>query len=229
MSGEYDFEPIRGLPAHLPKGERLLWQGAPKLWPFAQRALHVRKVAFYFAILAVARAALGLYDGQPALAAASSGLWMVVLGAVACGVLGLLAWLICRTTVYSITSKRVVIRFGVAIQMSINIPFKVVESAAVKTFADGSGDIPLVLSAEERLSYVVTWPHVRPWQMARPEPMLRGIADAAAVAEILGGALAAAADQPKQPLAETETETDTEAAEPWPAAAGAGQLASAAS
>ncbi len=224
MSGEYDFEPIRGLPAQLPTGERLLWQGEPQWWPFAQRALHVRKVAFYFALLAVGRAALGLYDGLPLLAAVHSGLWMVLLGAIACSVLGLLAWLICRTTVYSITSKRLVLRFGVAIQMSINVPFKVIESAAVKTFSDGSGDIPLVLSAEERISYIVTWPHVRPWQMARPEPMLRGIADAAAVAEILGDALAKAADQPKQHLASA----DADAAESW-RAAGAGQLASAAS
>ena len=27
---DFDFEPVRGLPQVLPKGERMLWQGAPR-------------------------------------------------------------------------------------------------------------------------------------------------------------------------------------------------------
>ena len=29
MSGDYEFEPVPGLPEELPPGEMLLWQGAP--------------------------------------------------------------------------------------------------------------------------------------------------------------------------------------------------------
>ena len=33
------------------------------------------------------------------------------------------------------------------------------------------------------------WPHVRPWHLANPQPMLRGVADAQKVAAILARAL----------------------------------------
>ena len=49
---DFAFEPIRGLPDHLPKGERLLWQGAPDWRLLAIQAFHVRKVAIYFALIA---------------------------------------------------------------------------------------------------------------------------------------------------------------------------------
>jgi hypothetical protein len=40
------------------------------------------------------------------------------------------------------------------------------------------------------------WPHARPWRMARAEPSLRAIPDAAHAGQILGRALAASADMP---------------------------------
>jgi hypothetical protein len=75
----------------------------------------------------------------------------------------------------------------------VNFPFRVVESAGIKMHADGTGDIPLALVPGERVSYIVMWPNVRPWRIARPEPMLRGVPEAARVAETLSYALAAAA------------------------------------
>ena len=48
---DFEFEPVRGLPAMLPPGERLLWQGNPAWRSLAIRAYHVRKVALYFAVL----------------------------------------------------------------------------------------------------------------------------------------------------------------------------------
>jgi hypothetical protein len=56
--------------------------------------------------------------------------------------------------------------------------------------ADGSGDLPLQLSANDKMSYLVMWPHARPWRMARTEPMLRGIPQVEQVAAILARALA---------------------------------------
>ena len=193
----------RGLPAPLPPGERLLWQGAPRWGALARRAFHVRKLAVYCAALLAWRVAADLSDGQSPASAALGAVWLtpLVLGAV--GIPALLAWLFSRTTVYTITSRRVVLRSGVALPMTLNIPFRLVESAALKTYRDGTGDIPLALAGPDRISYLHLWPNMRPWRAARPEPMLRAVPDAARVAEILAQALAAAAeaapaDQPQE-------------------------------
>ena len=84
---DFDFEPIRGLPARLPAGEKLIWQGAPKWWPFALRAFHVRKIAVYFAILAAWRVTSMLRDGQSAEAAAVAFLGLLLLAVCASGLL----------------------------------------------------------------------------------------------------------------------------------------------
>lgn len=222
MSGEYDFEPVRGLPAHLPAGERLLWQGAPDWRSFACRVFHVRKIALYFAALAVWRGGAAIYEGESLAVAASSALWLAVLGLAALAILGLIAWAIGRTTVYSITSKRLIFRFGIALPMTINIPFKRIDSAALRAHSDGTGDLPLALNQEDRVAYLVMWPHARPWRLARPQPMLRCVPEAAAVSEILGRALATAAKQPQpRPAGSAQTAE-------WPGAE-AGPLAPAVS
>ena len=60
---EHEVEPIRGLPELLPQGERILWQGAPAWKPLALRALHVRAVLAYFALLFVWSVCMGVWDG----------------------------------------------------------------------------------------------------------------------------------------------------------------------
>ena len=54
-----------------------------------------------------------------------------------------LAWLFRRAACYTITSKRVLFQFGVALPMTMNIPLGKIANAALKTYRDGSGDIPL--------------------------------------------------------------------------------------
>ena len=44
---EHDTEPVLGLPAPLPPGETLLWQGSPRWWSLALDAYRVRALAFY--------------------------------------------------------------------------------------------------------------------------------------------------------------------------------------
>lgn len=188
-------EPIPGLPEELPEGERLLWQGSPHWKPIALHVFHVRAVAIYFAALLVWKTAGGLSAGGPAEALMAAS--MVVLWAAgALGLLALFARLIAKTTIYSITSNRVVIRAGVALPKAINIPFAVIGSAALKTRKGGDGDIPLQLTGPDRAAYLHLWPHARPWKLAKAEPMLRGVPEAAKVAELLAGALAEKAGQP---------------------------------
>jgi hypothetical protein len=190
---DFDFEPIRGLPALLPAGEKLLWQGVPCWKSLAIRAYHVRKVALYFLLLVAWRIMFGLNEGHTATAILLSCLFLLALGGAGIGLLSLLAYFNARSTVYTITSRRVLLRHGIAVPLTMNVPLKVVNNAALKYFANGTGDISLALTRSQRLGYMISWPHVRPGKFARPEPSLRGLADAQAAAEILGAALAAEA------------------------------------
>lgn len=193
---EYDSEPVRGLPEALPAGERILWQGSPDWRSLARHAFHVRKIAVYCAVLVAWRIVSAVYDGEGMAAIALIASWMAGLTAVAVALPLLFGWLYARTTVYTITSHRVVIRAGVALPMALNLPFKTVAAASVRSYADGTGDLPLTLAGLDRIAYLHLWPNARPWRLARPEPMLRSVAEAGRVAGVLGRALAAAADQP---------------------------------
>jgi hypothetical protein len=188
---DFAFEPVRGLPAKLPEGEELLWQGAPAWRAMAMRAYHARKIALYFLALMLVRIAFGINDGIPAASVALSCLWILTLGALAAGTLSFLAYLSGRMTVYSVTSERILIRHGIAVPITVNIPFALIESADLKQFSNGTGDISFSLPAEQRIGYLVTWPHVRPGYFARPQPSFRALPEAARAAETLGRALAA--------------------------------------
>jgi Bacterial PH domain len=186
------FAPKPTLPGRLPAGEAILWRGRPRWRGLALRAFRVRQVAIYFALLAVWRVALDVRAGEGVTAVAMTLLWLVVPCCAACGVLALLAWLSSRTTQYTITSRRVIMQFGIALPMTLNIPFRVIGAAALRSYADGSGDIPIAISSADRVAYLMLWPHVRPWRAARTEPMLRSVYDAKHVSEILARAVVAA-------------------------------------
>lgn len=191
MDHEHDFEPVRGLPGALPSGERILWQGSPRWTRLACDAFHVRAVALYFALMLAWRTAAAIGAGtapEHALALALSAAPLALAGV---AILAALAWLNARTTVYTITNRRVVLRFGVALTKAINLPFPILESGAVKAHADGAGDLALTLKAPNKLAFLHLWPHVRPWRVAAPQPTLRAIPDAAAVGAILAQAMKA--------------------------------------
>jgi Bacterial PH domain len=188
---DFAFEPIRGLPAALPAGEELLWQGSPSWKSLAVRAYHVRKVGLYFLALVAWRIGVGMSHRHDTSAILISCLFLVTLGGIAMGVLSLLAYLSARSTVYSITSRRVLLRHGIAVPMTMNIPFKLIESAGVKLYSDGTGDVAMSVGPEQRVGYLITWPHLRPGRITRPSPSFRALPDAAHAAELLGDALAA--------------------------------------
>ena len=186
---EHEHEPVPGLPERLPEGEQLLWRGSPDWRVLALKTFHVRKVAVYFAILTAWRVGVVLSDGRTASEALLAGAFVALLGAVAAGVLATLAGLYGRSTIYTITDRRVVLRFGVALPMALNIPFKAIASAAVARHARGTADIPLSLADGTRIAYLHLWPNVRPWHVSRPQPMLSAVPEGVRVAEILGRAL----------------------------------------
>lgn len=190
---EFESEPIPGLPELLPAGETLLWQGSPSATSIARRALHGGKVAVYFAALALLSVVLNIRSGAAPGEVASAALTVVLVGAAAIALLIILARAIARTTIYSITSRRVVMRLGVALPMTFNLPFRQIGSVDLKLLADGSGDIALAMLGDKRIGYVHLWPHVRGWRLRNPEPVLRGLADAKPVAEVLTAAMRSAA------------------------------------
>lgn len=184
-----DFNQFKELPAPLPVGERVIWQGKPSLKGLALRSFHIREVAIYFGLLLVWRLWSNWSGGMPAGEATISALWLILPAISAIAVLGGLAWLFRRAACYTITTRRVLFQFGVALPMTMNIPLGKIANAALKTNRDGSGDIPLRLNDNKRVSYLLLWPHIRPWRLTAPEPMLNAIPDAAVVAARLAEAL----------------------------------------
>lgn len=179
---EHDIEPIRGLPGDLPPGEAVLWQGAPDAWVFARSALGARWIGGYFALLV----GWALVGGTPIGALLTAGF-----GVLAMGLVYGFALLVARTTVYTITNRRVVLRIGVALSKCINLPLVKLGGADLRKLGAGYGDIALSIEGQSMLGYAILWPHARPFRLAKPQPMLRALPDAAEAAGILARATAA--------------------------------------
>ena len=177
---EYEHEPIPGLPGLLPAGERILWQGSPEWRALARTAFHTRLIAGYFAALSAIALGLGVSSGSYA------GVGMTVtLGFVGVALLHLLAWGSARTTIYTLTNRRIVLRIGMAVPKCINLPLGMIASVDLAARADGSGDLPLAVKGAPALGYLALWPHARPWRIVAPQPMLRAVPDAASIGELI--------------------------------------------
>jgi len=187
---DFDFEPIKGLPARLPEGERIIWQGAPTFLGLAIRAFHVRKIAIYFAALMLVRFFAARNGGQDIYPAFNYAIGVLPLALAAIAILSLISWGYARTTVYSLTNKRFVMRSGIALPITFNLPLSQVDTIALKLFRDGTGDIPLAVNKTERVLAIVVWPHMRPWTWAHPQPMLRSVPDAQHIASQIKALLA---------------------------------------
>lgn len=191
---DFAVEPLPGLPAHPPKGEVLLWQGRPKTMALAREALKINWIAGYFVALAIWRGwAMG--GGQSAATLAVM-LPYLAIGLVVCAILCAIAFVQARSTVYTITTARVAMRIGVALTVTLNLPFRQIGAANLSLKSNGTGTIALQTLGETRISYLVCWPHVRPWHFNRTQPALRGIPDAAAVAKLLADAAETRLSQP---------------------------------
>lgn len=186
VTREHEIEPVPGLPGKLPEGEQILWQGRPSARLVSRHALKSHWIAFYFVVLALWAAMSGYADAQPFGGILFSVAVLIGLAAAVLGMIELFAWGVERTTLYTITSERVVMRFGVALSMTLNLPYRQIETIALgKLGGDTSGTIAIALRPGARLSWLVQWPHVRGWRFAHPEPSLICLADAEAVSDLL--------------------------------------------
>ena len=196
-------EPIRGLPERPPAGEDILWQGRPDAYALAKQSLNLWWVAGYFLVLALWRF-VSVMDLLPVGQAIGAAVPYLILGAIVCMLFYLTALIQARATVYTLTSSRVVMRIGAALTITLNIPYREIANAALDLRRDGSGTIALETKGKTRLSYLVCWPHIRPWRMNPTQPALRAIPDAARVAQILAEAAQTRLSEPQvalQPVA----------------------------
>ncbi len=187
---EHDYEPVPGLPARLPAGERILWQGAPCASIVSRRLLRSHWIAGYFLVLIGWNVAAGLYDGrETGLILFSSGA-LTIMATIAIVLLELFAWGVHKTTLYTITNRRVVMRIGVALSATFNLPFTKVLSADIRKDKTGRGDIALTMAPGSKLSFMVFWPHVRGYRRGALIPQMIALDAVDVPAGILASALA---------------------------------------
>ncbi len=181
---------VRGVSEALPPGERILWEGAPSARALARHLFYMRPLSAYLGAMVLWWVAVNRTQVNTEQFWATLGIQLMLVGGVIGG-----AWLLARAiaggTIYAITDRRIVMRFGVIFPLTINVPLHYVEGASAREFPDRSGQIAVQLTKKESIAWIVLFPHVRPWQFSHPEPLLRGLTDPVTVGEVLRAAVLA--------------------------------------
>lgn len=188
--------PEAGLPEKLPEGETILWQGRPDGWALTRDALNLNWVLGYFALIALWRA-VSLTDQLTFAQGLLAALPLMVIGLGVAAVLLLIGIIQARATTYTITDKRIVMRIGAALTLTLNLPYSQVLSADLQQHRKGRGTIALALKERTKIGFLICWPHARPWHFRDPQPALRCIPDADRVARILAEAAETQLNQPQ--------------------------------
>ncbi|MCC5961895.1 MAG: PH domain-containing protein [Rhodobacteraceae bacterium] len=209
---DFAFEPVEGLPERPPEHERILWQGRPATLQLAREAFKINWITGYFVVIVAWRASVGSIDAGLA-GALAYGLPYVGLWALAMVVIGILATAMARSTVYTITTARVAMRIGAALNVTLNLPFRQIANADLSLRGNGTGTIALETLGETKFSYLVLWPHCRPGHVRVTKPALRCIPDAANVSKILAEAAETRVAQPVIERRTAPAEGDLVAAE----------------
>lgn len=193
---DFDFEPQPGLPAPLPAGEDLLWQGSPDPATLAREAFKANWVLGYLLVIAVWRASAAFPDGGFGRSVAVF-LPYLALALAGYGLVRLLARASARAAIYTITSQRVILRIGAALQVTWTVPFTRIAAASLSTRPiTGTGTIALELTEGQQIAYLSLWPHLRPGLVRKVQPAFRCIPDAARVARILSDAAQTRINEP---------------------------------
>src|SRR5690606_29705521 len=98
----------------LPAGERMLWQGKPDWWRLALGAFQLKAVGVYFLAFALWRFGMTYWETGIALAALNAVLTLLPSLGLGVSLILLLAYLTARATTFTITERRLVLRYGVA-------------------------------------------------------------------------------------------------------------------
>lgn len=182
---EHEWEAAPGLPAPLPGGETVLWQGSPDWRQLALHAFHVRKIGIYFLLMLAIQGAFLMGDG-----ARDGDLWRplavsFLTASLGLGMLAGVAWFAGKSTLYTLTNKRVVMRVGIVLTLTFNLPYKRIAAASLRRYGQRSLDIALQLYPQDRIGWFHLWPHQRAWHLSHPQPTLRCLPDGEAVGALL--------------------------------------------
>jgi hypothetical protein len=188
----FEIERALDLPGPLPEGEHIVWLDSPAWTSLAVRVFHLKGLSLYFAAVLAAHTAWQLGEGLSIAAALESSARLLPLALAALGGLLMIGWLIAKSTVYAFTNKRVLMRIGVALSITVEIPFKSIQSADLRVFNDGTGDLPLSLTGQDRIALFHLWPHAKPWHAKDTTPMMRAVPQAERVGALFGETLKAA-------------------------------------
>lgn len=193
---DFQVEPVKGLPEAPPPGEVILWQGKPDWWALAKESLNLIWVAGYFVVLAIWRF-VAVSDLMPFAHAVWAAVPFLILGGFVCALLAVIAWVQAYYTVYTVTNRRVAMRIGAALTVTLNLPYTQIGQINLDRRASGTGTIAFGLMGPTRISYLVCWPHIRPWRVSPTHPALRCIAEADKVAALVSEAAQARVSTPR--------------------------------
>ncbi len=112
--------------------------GAPAVWITTQLFFQVALLGGY---------AYGHLIGARLIPRRQTGLHLglLALGLLVLGACAGFAWVCARSTTYTITTERCVLRFGVALDATLSVPLHRVASVSLAMKAEGAGNIPLAL------------------------------------------------------------------------------------
>ena len=173
---------------NLPADEVLIWQGRPEANAIAIRAMYLWYVVAYLFGLVVLRTGYLVMGDAPISEWSALLAWQSLASLFIVGVIVGLSVLYGKTTIYSLTNRRLILRTGAAVPIHVNFPLEQIASADLKVFSDGTGDIALKLENSDKLYWLLLWPNVRSWWVRPLQPLLRGLRDFELAASTLASA-----------------------------------------
>jgi hypothetical protein len=182
---EHEWEAAPGLPATLPDGETIVWQGTPDWKQLAVHAFHVRKIAIYFVLMVGIQFTHLWGDGLVGRELIVPIVVSISMASLALALLTTCAWFAGKSSLYTFTNKRVVMRIGIVLTLTFNLPYRRIAGASSKDYADGCQDIALELYSEDRIGWAHLWPHQKAWHVKHPQPTLRCVPNGKQVSELL--------------------------------------------
>ena len=182
---EHEFEASLGLPEKLPHHEYVIWQGQPDWKQLAVDAFHIRKILVYFAVMLGLQLIHLIDSDTTTLDIAKQMGTSVVLASIALGLLAWSAYLSGQATIYTLTNRRIVMRIGIVLSLTFNLPLKKIVSCDLMTLKNRTGNIAIGISSDSPIGWLNLWPHVRAWRINAPQPSLRCVAEAEQVGQMI--------------------------------------------
>ena len=173
----------------LAPGEELVWRGRASTRGVIRDVFHLRAIAGYFAALLAFDVYQAWAKRMTLAKAVHDSVPLVVVAVLALCIVAGLAVATARTLRYTLTDRRVILHFGVALPAVLSLPFSQITSCAVAVRRDHTGDIALTLKAGNRMPILKLWPLARAWRISEPQPMLRAVPQAAVVSGLIARAL----------------------------------------